>query len=386
MEKVKKTTISVFYESTDITQEINADLLSFRYEDQCEDEADSVSITLKDETGKWAGSWSPDRGAKIKCSIKTADDLSLDTGLMVIDTMSVQGAPRTFDFQAISIPLDTTIRRTAKSRKYENVDLKTIARDIARDGKLELFFDSAENPEYDKIDQLNESDLKFLQRLCKESGLSVKVNSEMLIIFDQLSYEKKDPILFYGLGVSKILRWSFQAQQSQRYRACTVKWRNLDKKTVTLPTAPATVKTIQAITAKETETNNGEVDLSWENRPKVDKKKVKGPVKRKPEELEYTYVDESVDPTGQVFLLKKRCTSLKDAQRLAKNKLRELNLRQTTGSLSVIGDPRIYAGTVVELWGFGSFDGNFIVESATHTINSSGYITDMELRRCNNRY
>ena len=197
--KVIKTLVSVIYESTDITQEINADLLSFSYEDNCSDECDSVSITLKDEQGKWAGSWSPDRGAKVRCMLSTNQGYSLETGLMIINSLSAQGAPRTFDMQAISVPLENTVRKTAKTRNFENLDLKTIANTIATDNKLKLFFDSQENPTYDRIDQKDETDLKFLERICKEAGLSLKVNSEQLIMFDQKSY-KEVPIRLMPLA------------------------------------------------------------------------------------------------------------------------------------------------------------------------------------------
>ena len=70
----------------------------------------------------------------------------------------------------------------------------------------------------------------------------------------------------------------------------------------------------------------------------------------------------------------------------AKAKLRQLNSRQLTGSLSMIGDPLMCAGAVIKLLGFGSFDGNFIIEKATHTMNNSGYVTSIDVRRVNNNY
>lgn len=376
--KVIKTLVSVIYESTDITQEINADLLSFSYEDNCSDECDSVSITLKDEQGKWAGSWSPDRGAKVRCMLSTNQGQSLETGLMIINSLSAQGAPRTFDMQAISVPLENTVRKTAKTRNFENLDLKTIANSIATDNKLKLFFDSQENPTYDRIDQKDETDLKFLERICKEAGLSLKVNSEQLIMFDQKSYEKKDPIATYALGLSPVLRWSFNAQQAERYRACRIKWRDFKKKGKDTSTA-----TVAFRSAQEAQSQNGKVDLSWEHKPQEVKK---GNTALKAEYIDYTYTDETVDPSGQVYVLKKRCTSLAEAQRLANAKLRELNQRQTTGSLTLVGNPLLYAGAVVALSGFGSFDGNFIIEKATHSVSNSGYVTDIEVRRVNNEY
>lgn len=52
---------------------INPDLLSFSYHDKDGDEADEISISLKDETGKWAGSWSPDGGMVLQAYIATPE-------------------------------------------------------------------------------------------------------------------------------------------------------------------------------------------------------------------------------------------------------------------------------------------------------------------------
>ena len=71
---------------------------------------------------------------------------------------------------------------------------------------------------------------------------------------------------------------------------------------------------------------------------------------------------------------------------MAKATLRKLNLRQTSGSLSLVGDPLMIAGNVIELKGFGSFDGRFIIESANHSMTSGGYTTSIDVRRVNEVY
>ena len=75
-----------------------------------------------------------------------------------------------------------------------------------------------------------------------------------------------------------------------------------------------------------------------------------------------------------------------EAERLAKAKLRELNAKIMTGQVTIVGDPSIAAGVVIAVKGFGSFDGNFIVEEARHSVSSSGYTTELRLRRVNAEY
>lgn len=101
---------------------------------------------------------------------------------------------------------------------------------------------------------------------------------------------------------------------------------------------------------------------------------------------QYTYTDPEADENGQVFELKRRATSIEEAKQLAKAKLRCLNSKRVTGSLNIVGDPTVVAGCVVEIAGFGSFDGNFIVEEATHSGGSGGYTTALRLRKVNTEY
>lgn len=351
---------------TDISEDVSADLLSCEYSDKVEDEADEVSITLKDPEGKWAGSWTPTRGDKVQVTFTTESRGALDTGTMIIDRLSTSGRPRVFQISAVSIPLESTIRRTVKTRNFENADLKTIAQRIADDNNLKLFWDTAEeNPTYDRVDQQRVSDLEFLKGLCDDASLTVKVGFEQLIIFDQASYEKKDPVKLLTESGSHLLSWSFEAQQSERYKSCTVRWRKMHAKTRSGTPSQSHIDSLL--------------------HPEKQQKK-KGSTAARSEDIEYTYEDPNVEESGQQYVIQKRCTSLAEAERIARSTLRKLNLRQLTGSITMVGDPLMSAGSVVALSGFGSFDGNFIIEEASHSMSGSGYITTIAVRRVNTEY
>lgn len=377
---VLQTQVHVYYGTTDISKDVYEDLLSISYTDKIEDEADELTVTLKDEKGKWAGAWSPERGAKVKAVFNTEGRGSVKTDTMVIDNLKTSGSPRVFEFQAVSIPLDNTFRRTAKTRNFEKLSLKDISKQLAEESNLAFMWDCADdnNPEYDRVDQKQESDLAFLKRLCNDAGLSIKVGAETCIIFDQLSYEKKPSVKTLSLGTSHILSWSFQSQQSQRYKSCTVKWRNVKAKTKSAG-GPAPAATAETSTA-------GGADIYGNNDTDKKDKSKKGQQTLKTEYIDYTYTDESVEESGQEYVLKKRCSNQAEAERVAKATLRKLNLRQTSGSLSLVGDPLMIAGNVIELKGFGSFDGRFIIESANHSMTSGGYTTSIDVRRVNEVY
>ena len=119
---------------------------------------------------------------------------------------------------------------------------------------------------------------------------------------------------------------------------------------------------------------------------KTKAKSGKTQAKENPAVLSYTYVDPEAPEDAQEFELKKRVKSQAEAERLAKAKLRELNAKIMTGQVTIVGDPSIAAGVVIAVKGFGSFDGNFIVEEARHNVSSSGYTTELRLRRVNAEY
>lgn len=347
---------------TDVSEEINKDILSFEYTDNETNEADELSITLKDETGKWANSWKPNGGEIIKAQIYAGTtqerDKKLYFGRFYVDQIRASYAPRTCEIRAVSVPLGKPIRRRIKSRAWEKKKLKDIAGTIAKESDLRLLYDCQENPTFDRQDQSKTSDLQFLQRLCEENGISLKVTDDTLVLFDQASYEKKEPIKTIELGVSPVLSGSFETNQSETYRSVTVSYRDPKAKKA------------------------GKGSKYWWYTGDGEKKSSGG----NPAVSSYTFIDPYADENGQEYALKKRATSLEDAKRLAKAKLRQLNARSVTGSLTMVGDTELVAGGVIEVKGFGSFDGRFIIGQAGHSVSSGGYTTNISLRRVNSNY
>lgn len=360
---------------TSVTQDILPDLLSFTYDDKETNEADEISLTLKDPTGKWASKWKPDGGEVVRAYIAsgTVDGKKgreLFCGKFFVDSLRTSGSPRVFEMRAVSIPLNTPIRRKMVTKAWEKKTLKGIAQEIATAAKVKLLFDSQDNPSYDRQDQKAESNLRFLSRLCEDAGLSIKVTDSQIVIFDQAFYEKKKPVKTLKLGVSDILSWDFESQQSETYKTCTVSWRDPKKKQ----------KGSSGGYNMDLEKGDSGDDPEYDMDLQKVKKKVNVAVNT------YTYTDPNVEDNGQEYQVKKRAASLDEAKRIAKATLRKLNLRSVTGGLSLVGDTSLVAGVVVELKGFGSFDGRFYIESASHSVSTSGYVTSISVRRVNSNY
>lgn len=377
-----ETNLRLLFASKDITEDLLPDLRSFSYVENEKDEADEISILLKDSEGKWADLWTPDGGETVDAYLSkgTTTDKGLNRaelycGRFFIDSMRVSGSPRTFEIRAVSIPLNTAIRKKIKTKNWEGKSLEFIAEEKAKEASVTLVYDAEENPFYDRVDQSGESDLQFLSRLCQDAGLSIKVTEETIVIFDQLYYEKQEATHEFVLGESDILSWSFETTQSEIYRSCTVNYRDPKQK----KKGSAGSNNLQEVLADEGETESGPTNIK-DYLADETKKKVN------PAVMSYTYVDESVDANGQEYVMKKRAKSIGEAKRLAKAKLRQLNLCRVTGSMMVLGDVMLRAGEVISCIGFGSFDGNFYIEQASHSVSSGGYTTSLILRRVNNNY
>lgn len=85
---------------------------------------------------------------------------------------------------------------------------------------------------------------------------------------------------------------------------------------------------------------------------------------------------------GGAMMLVEEPVNQYSAPRLMLTKLLARLNQRLTGSGSTIGDPRIRAGTVLQLEGVGEkFGGRYRVTSATHTIDSGGYRTSFEVRK-----
>jgi len=364
----------LFTESkTDATNDVMPDLLSFSYDDREADQADEISLTVKDEKGKWAGSWKPDGGETIRAYIKGSTCPKLFCGKFYVDSMRVSGSPRVCEIRAVSIPLKAPIRRRLVTKAWENYTLKGILKEIAAKAEIYFYFEVEEDPEYDRLDQKEESDLAFLSRLCQDAGLSIKVTDDTIVIFDQSRYEKMEPVCEVELGVSDVLSWDFQTTQSDTYKSCVVSWRDIKKKK--RKSAGGYNLDLEKPSDKPPAKHN--IDLE-----KIDDSNAS----KNPAVNTYVYVDPNADANGQEYKLKRRVTSRAEAERVAKATLRRLNLRSVTGSMTLVGDTRLVAGIVIEVKSFGSFDGNFFIESASHSMSESGYVTTINVRRVNNKY
>lgn len=339
--------VMVSYNGKDISAELQQYLKSVSYTDNMSGEADDLQLTLEDRQGLWQASWMPEKGATLDVSVKVIDagtEQVVRFGLFEIDEITSSGMPSEVQIKAISVPDNNNLRGAERTRSWEKAELKRIANDIATEAGLTLYYDVKEyNPVIDRAEQTEQSDLSFLYKLCADHGLALKICDKQVVIFDEADYEAAEAVALvpkpkasYSAGSIKVLdmlkSYSLRSKVRDVYKSCHVKYQD-----------SSTKQKIEATFAAP------------------DKK------------------------IGKTLEVNEQVTSIADAERLAKKKLREKNSDEVTGSFSFLGNPELAAAVNIQLSGFGAFDGKYIITKAQHDI-SSGYTTSIDVRRCLDGY
>lgn len=334
--QARSASLRIIYDGVDVTTDLMKDLLSFKYTDNAANNADDVEITLKDQNKKWLNYWWPDKGDTLEAEIlttnwrKNGDKQKLSCGKFIVDEPEYSGRPRVMTLKAISVPSNTNFTSTKKSRAWEQIQLKSIAQDIADNAGLSLFYDSAINPTYDRKEQSDTSDMAFLSDLCKDEGISFKVTDRTIVLFDEAEYEKKPSVCTLVEDGGLVNSYNLKTSLSQTaYAGCEVKYYDAQKGTY----------------------------------------------------IDYLFsVKDDIDPANdKIYVENVRVNSIEEAQRLEQKRLRELNKREYSATMNIVGDVRIVGGVCVDLSGFGVFDGKYFVDKATH--NQPSYTVDLEMHK-----
>ena len=192
---------------------------------------------------------------------------------------------------------------------------------------MEHFYDAPEDPVLERAEQSEETDLAFLQKLCKDAGLALKVTDKNIVVFDIAKYEAAEPVMTITNGKDNIISFDCWTTIHEIYRACHVKYKH----------------------------------------------------GKKDELIEYTFTDPK-RTNGRTLEVNEKVASIEEAEKLAKKKLREKNLEEVAVSLSMIGNLALLASNTVTLVGFHVYDGKYLITRSSHEIGS-GYTTKIELRR-----
>ena len=336
-DNARRVELSVVIDGTDVSADFSKYLLSATYTDNEEDKADDLQISLEDESGIWLNQWLETQLKGMEASVTVVQknwesdgkDKVLDCGVFEIDSVDASGPPAKVSLKGTSIPYSSTARTQKKTQAWENRKLSAIAAEIAGRNGLVCMFESEFDPLYKRKEQVQESDISFLQRLCKAAGISLKVTAKTIVLFDAQKYEEKPAVRQIKRGSADVLSYRFgTGSNDTAYSKCHVSYTNPETK----------------------------------------------------ETIEYTYTPRNASKDGQTLEINEKVSDKEEARKLAMKRLRQKNKSEFSAEFSLVGDVLLVAGVTVDVVGYGAFDGKYIIETATHNL-TGGYTVSVKLRR-----
>lgn len=260
-------------------------------------------------------------------------DVVLDCGEFEVDSVDASGPPNIVTIKATSLPYTAQIRQTKKTKAWEAYTLSGIANEMAAACGMTCMYLSDTDPYYERTEQYKTSDIAFLSTLCHNAGISLKTTNNIIVLFDQATYEAKTHVATIKRGDGTYLKHKLHVGAAEsEYSSCRVSY-----------TDPETGKCISAIARVE----------DYDPKSK----------------------------SNQRLEVKAKVSTTEEAKALAEKRLRLHNKYEKTATFTMPGNPALMAGVTVVLSGWGAWSGKYIISQAKHTVGSSGYTTQIKLRR-----
>lgn len=326
----------LFYEKSNITEEIKPCLIDLNYTDYLADQSDELSVTFEDIAGKWIRNWFPTQGDKLKLLLGYKGEALVNLGEFEID--DIEYAYDKFSGSVVSLKaLSTEISkasRTLKPKAYENTTLAEIVRKVAKNLKLKVTGTVANIP-IKRVTQYQERDVEFLTRLAHEYNHSFKIVGKTLVFTTMKSLEERRAVAVVDFADVISIRLRDRIKEAVK----KVEVRGFDNK------AKKVIKSEKSIKNKRSS-----------------KKQAK-------------------DSNADTLKIVTRGESAEQIKARTEAALAQHTDEQQAGNLTVIGNPKLVAGNTLMLTNMGMFSGKYLIKSARHSYNKNqGYITDLEIR------
>ena len=287
--------MKLIYEEKDISEFIEISKVDFT--DNAGFIADSIELCFSDTKNIWS-TWKPQKNHKLRILHE-----GFDSGIMYVDELEQRKG--TFIIRALSIPQEA---KNYNSQGWEAIRFLELATQIASRYKFNLKTYGVENYYYQRVDQLEQSDIEFLAQRCILEGCILKICNNSIVIYNEAYIEGAEAvrtILFPELeGIYKFLN-----KATNIFNSCEIK-NNGIKSTFKPATAPM----------------GADLKLS------------------------------------DIYL-----TSQGEADRFAKNILRSKNKYEWSGTFVINLDTTIAAASNVDIKGIGISDGKYFCEQVIHS-------------------
>lgn len=331
------------YNSREITRDITPYVESIAYVGEVGVKSDTLDIVVEDTAKLWQNNWYPVKGDKIVAEIGYRD-LLVNVGVFVVDEIELAGPPDKLTIRAIATSFARAMR-TKNSVAHEGKTLQQIVQAVAAKNGLTVEGDVPARY-IRRVNQYQETDLNFLQRLAGDYACVFSVRGDRIIFTLADDLEARDSTL--SIDRTELSTWAFTDKTAESYSRVTVTYQDPKSgKTITGQAEEAGGVVVPVVPA-----------TAW-----VD------PL----EAASYIGAD-------AIEVRNRRLENEGQAKAMARSILRQ-NYNRLTGTITIEGDPTIMEGANLDITGLGAMSGRFHVKRAEHRIDTGGYLTTLEVKR-----
>ena len=168
----RRTELSVSVNGIDIGTTAGGHIKSLTYNDNEEDKTDDLQVTIDDKGQEWLSWIGSAQRESISATIIHRESGGgidvLDCGSFELDAPGYSGPPSSVTLKGTSLPHTSSVREEIRTKAWEKINLSAIANEIAGSHGLGCMFESSFDPFYARREQIQTSDIVFLQRLCSK--------------------------------------------------------------------------------------------------------------------------------------------------------------------------------------------------------------------------
>ena len=314
---------SIFADGVDVTASFQGRLLDLSVKDEAGQESDTLSITLDDRDGALA---LPRAGARLAVALGYRERGLYPMGVFVVDDVTSKGGNSGMTLAITARAVDT--RETLKERRDKHYDKKTLG-DILQEEAGEHGLAAVVSPQladfqYDYLAKRGESLLHFGGRLARRHDATFKIAGGKLIFARRGAGESASGFGLPGVAVTRpgnLIGWSIKPKMGRpRYGEARAAWYDRHR-------AKRVIETVAG---------------------------GKGPA--------------SVNTHLQ--------QNSSEAKTAAQTDRAQKERQKAGGSLTIIGNPLVMAGTIVTVSGCRTgVDGAWLAKSVEHNYSENGYVT-----------
>lgn len=318
----------IFYDGGSL-QRLYKNVISIDYMDFAEGSSDEITLRLSDQKMNFFDGFFPETGKDLDVYIEyyyweqAHSKESYHCGNFLIDDITVQGRPRELMIKAVSQPV-SEFKDTPRTKTWKETTLKTIASEFMAVYKMsgELFFHGTD-PQIKEIEQDEEDDATFLNRVCEKYGFSLKIYKFCFVIFQKSFYESRPVVRTYDGEKEWDSGWEWNRTLSGTYTGAKICYTN----------------------------------------PNKEKKKGEKPA---------SDIEVLVGTEGKILYVNETVETEAEAIEIAKARINKENEKVETLSFSVMFDPRLIASSNIEVINLTHVEGKYFIKKVHVSMSSNG--------------